>query len=192
MKLVGEQKINATREVVFAALNNTEILQQSIPGCEEIIKVSETKMTAIVVLKVGPVKAKFKGAVELSNLNPPESYTISGEGKGGPAGSAKGSADVSLIEEGENTILRYDVSANVMGKFAQLGNRLIESTAKKLSAQFFENFGAIVGAQDNADPNKIPLEPTPSKSKAPFIGSPLFWAILASLAALILASQFVS
>jgi len=144
MELIGEQKINASREVVFAALNDAEVLAEAIPGCEEIEKISDTELTATVVLKVGPVKARFKGAVELSNLNPPESYTISGEGKGGIAGNAAGGADVVLVEDGDGTLLKYNVSVKIMGKFAQLGSRLIDSTAKKLSAKFFEKFAEII------------------------------------------------
>lgn len=150
MELIGEQKIIASRETVFAALNDTEILRQCIPGCEAIEKISDTEMTATVVLKVGPVKAKFEGAIELSNLNPPQSYTISGEGKGGIAGNASGGADVALVEEGDGTLLQYDVSVKIMGKFAQLGSRLIDSTAKKLSAQFFKKFAAIVETQSES------------------------------------------
>lgn len=150
MELIGEQKIIASREIVFAALNDIEILRQCIPGCEVIEKISDTEMTAIVVLKVGPVKAKFEGAIELSNLNPPESYTISGEGKGGIAGNAAGGADVTLVADGEDTILQYNVSVKIMGKFAQLGSRLIDSTAKKLSAQFFKKFAAIVETQSGS------------------------------------------
>ena len=144
MELIGEQKINASREVVFAALNDAEVLAEAIPGCEEIEKISDTELTATVVLKVGPVKARFKGTVELSNLNPPESYTISGEGKGGIAGNASGGADVVLVEDGDGTLLQYNVSVKIMGKFAQLGSRLIDSTAKKLSAKFFEKFAEII------------------------------------------------
>ncbi len=191
MKLVGEQSINAPREAVYAALNDTEILQQSIPGCEEIIKLSDTEMTSIVALKVGPVKAKFKGSVQLSNLNPPESYTISGEGKGGPAGSAKGGADVKLVKDGQNTILQYDVSANVMGKFAQLGNRLIDSTAKKLASQFFEKFGEIVEAQSGEVEETSNVEPDITNSESTLFGKPVFWIALAAIAAAIIASQLL-
>ena len=146
MELKGEQKIEASREQVYAALNDTDILMQCIPGCESLEKTSDTEMTATVVLRVGPVKAKFKGNVELSNLVPPESYTITGEGAGGPAGFAKGGADVKLIEDGTGTLLQYGVKADVGGKLAQLGGRLIDSTAKKLSATFFEKFCELVEA----------------------------------------------
>lgn len=144
MELQGTQRIGAPRELVYAALNDPDILRQCIPGCETLEKDSDTHMTATVALKVGPVKAKFNGAVELSNLNPPESYTISGEGKGGAAGNARGSADVKLEQDGDGTLLRYGVKADISGKLAQLGSRLVDSTAKKLAGQFFAKFGELV------------------------------------------------
>lgn len=145
MDMQGSERIEAPVEVVWRALNDPEILRQAIPGCESLEMTSETHMTAKVVLKVGPIKAKFEGAVELQNLNPPHSYTIAGEGKGGLAGFAKGGADVSLEADGPDaTILTYVVKAEVGGKIAQLGSRLIDSTAKKLAGEFFSNFGAKV------------------------------------------------
>lgn len=188
MKLVGEQKINATREVVFEALNDTEVLKKSIPGCEEIIKISDTEMTAIVVLKVGPVKARFQGSVQLSKLNPPESYTISGEGKAGPAGGARGSADVQLVADGNNTILKYDVSAKVVGKFAQLGNRLIDSTAKKLAAQFFAEFATIVESETESQDGSENAQIAKSAPGRNFLGKPVVWAAIAVVVAVIVAS----
>lgn len=151
MELTGQQLINASREKVYAALNDPDVLRQCIPGCEELNKTSDTEMDATVSIKVGPVKAKFKGAVELTNLNPPESYTIVGEGKGGAAGFAKGGADVKLTEQGGQTMLDYAVKADVGGKLAQLGGRLIEGTAKKLSGEFFQKFGEIVGEGEPAE-----------------------------------------
>ena len=145
MELTEEQKIAASRETVFAALNDPEILKQCIPGCRALNKNSDTQMDAVVGLNIGPVKVTFKGAVTLSNLNPPESYTITGEGKGGAAGFARGGADVELIEDGDGTILKYAVKAQLGGKIAQLGTRLVESTARKLSSQFFEKFAELVG-----------------------------------------------
>lgn len=140
MEMSGEVRIEATVDEVWAALNDAEILKACIPGCQELEKVSHTEMTAKVVLKIGPVKAKFGGEVTLENLNPPNSYSIVGEGKGGIAGFAKGGADVSLEQDGDETILRYEAKAQVGGKIAQLGSRLIDSTSKKLANQFFENF----------------------------------------------------
>ncbi|MDB5533882.1 MAG: carbon monoxide dehydrogenase [Hyphomicrobiales bacterium] len=147
MDMKGSETIKAPIEAVWAALNDPEILRQCIPGCEDLKKLSDTEMTAIVVLKIGPVKARFEGAVQLSNLNPPNAYTISGEGKGGVVGFAKGGADVSLEALGAaETVLTYVVKADVGGKIAQLGARLIDSTAKKLAGQFFSSFGEKVGA----------------------------------------------
>ena len=143
MEMNGEYRIEASREKVWAALNDTEILKKSIPGCEEINRLSETEMTATVVAKVGPVKAKFTGQVTLSDLNPPNSYRISGEGKGGAAGFAKGGANVSLESDGDSTILSYSVDATVGGKLAQLGARLIDGTAKKLAGDLNSIFDFI-------------------------------------------------
>ncbi len=144
MEMNDTQRIAATRETVYAALNDPDVLKQCIPGCEELEMISPTEMNATVTLRVGPVKARFKGAVELSDLVPPESYTISGEGKGGVAGFAKGGATVKLVEEGNETLLEYQVKADIGGKLAQLGSRLIDSTAKKLAGQFFKNFGTLL------------------------------------------------
>lgn len=144
MDMNGEALIAAPRERVYEALTDPEILKRSIPGCEEIEKVSDTELSAKVVAKVGPVKAKFNGHVTLSDLNPPVGYTITGEGKGGAAGFAKGSAKVSLEPDGAATIMRYEVKAQVGGKLAQLGGRLIDGTAKKMADQFFATFGEIV------------------------------------------------
>ncbi|MRG54385.1 carbon monoxide dehydrogenase [Phyllobacterium sp. SYP-B3895] len=144
MDLTGEERIVAPRDTVWKALNDPEILKACIPGCESLERISDTELAAVVGVKMGPVKARFKGKVELSNLNPPQSYTISGEGTGGIAGFAKGGADVTLIDEGAETVLAYVVNADVGGKIAQLGSRLIASTSKKLATQFFENFNAAV------------------------------------------------
>jgi carbon monoxide dehydrogenase subunit G len=144
MDMSDSQRIAAPREVVWAALNDPEVLKQCIPGCQEIEKVSDTEMTAKVTLKIGPVKATFNGKVVLSELDPPNGYVISGEGAGGAAGHAKGSAKVNLQAEGEETILQYDVKAQVGGKIAQLGGRLIDATAKKLAGEFFTKFGEVV------------------------------------------------
>ncbi|SMD10027.1 carbon monoxide dehydrogenase subunit G [Rhizobium sp. RU36D] len=147
MDMNGSERIEAPVDAVWRALNDPEILKQAIPGCESLEKTSDTNMTAKVVLKVGPIKARFEGAVELQNLNPPHSYTISGEGKGGIAGFAKGGADVSLEADGPDaTILSYTVKAEVGGKIAQLGSRLIDSTSKKLAGEFFSKFGELVAA----------------------------------------------
>ncbi len=137
MDMTGEERIAAPRDAVWAALNDADILKQCIPGCESLEWVSPTELTAKVKLKIGPVSASFNGDVTLSNINAPESYTISGEGKGGIAGFAKGGADVVLKEDGNETILQYEAKAQVGGKIAQLGSRLVDSSAKKLAQQFF-------------------------------------------------------
>ena len=144
MKMSGEQRIEASVERVWEALNDPDVLKASIPGCDSLEKKSDTELAATVTLKIGPVKAKFNGEVELKDLNPPHSYTIFGEGKGGIAGFAKGGADVSLAEDGDATILTYTAKADVGGKIAQLGSRLIDSTSKKLAGEFFKKFGKIV------------------------------------------------
>jgi carbon monoxide dehydrogenase subunit G len=147
MEMTGEQRLPAPREVVWAALNDPEVLKQSIPGCEEIEKISDTEMTAKVAAKVGPVSAKFTGQVTLSDLDPPNGYTISGEGKGGVAGFAKGGAKVRLEADGDSTLMRYEVTASVGGKLAQIGARLIDATAKKMADDFFSRFSAQVAAR---------------------------------------------
>ncbi|ASY54987.1 carbon monoxide dehydrogenase subunit G [Sinorhizobium sp. CCBAU 05631] len=147
MDITGEERIAARREAVWRCLNDPEILKRCIPGCQAIEAVSPTELTAVVKVKIGPVSATFNGTVMLSNLNPPESYRISGEGKGGIAGFAKGGADVMLAEASDETVLRYDVKAEVGGKLAQLGSRLIDSTAKKLAQQFFANLNLAVSGE---------------------------------------------
>lgn len=146
MKMNDSQRIPASKEKVWEALNDPEVLRKCIPGCQTLEMSSPTEMTATVVFKVGPVKAKFGGKVTLSDLDPPNSYRISGEGSGGVAGFAKGAAAVRLESESpEVTILHYEVDAQIGGKLAQLGQRLIDSTARKLAGEFFASFGEVVG-----------------------------------------------
>ncbi len=144
MAMQGEQRIPSTVERVWDALNDPEVLKACIPGCETLEKQSATQMTATVALKMGPVKARFNGAISLKHIKAPHSYTIEGEGKGGIAGFAKGGADVTLTQDGDETVLAYVVHADVGGKIAQLGSRLIDSTAKKLAGQFFANLNKYV------------------------------------------------
>ena len=145
MDMNGTQRIEATREAVYAGLNDVDVLRQCIPGCDAIEKTSDTEMSAKVTLRVGPVKASFAGNITLSDLDPPNGYTISGEGSGGMAGFAKGGAHVVLEADGDATILNYTVKADIGGKIAQLGSRLIDGTAKKLAGEFFETFSTVVG-----------------------------------------------
>lgn len=144
MELGGEERIAAPRDVVWDALNDPEILRQCIPGCQSLEKKSPTELVATVKLKIGPVSASFSGDVTLTDIVAPESYTIVGEGKGGVAGFAKGSAAVTLVEDGDETLLRYQTKAQVGGKIAQLGSRLIDSSSQKLASQFFADFNRAV------------------------------------------------
>src|SRR5215471_19275087 len=147
MQMSDSQRIPASKAKVWAALNNPDILKQCIPGCQSLEMTSPTEMTATVVFKVGPVKATFGGKVTLSDLDPPNSYRISGEGNGGIAGFAKGGATVKLSAESPDvTVLSYEVDAQIGGKLAQLGGRLIDSTARKLAGEFFTSFGEVVGS----------------------------------------------
>ena len=158
MDMKGEYRISASQQAVWEALNDPETLKACIPGCETIEKTSDTEMTATVKAKIGPVSAKFKGKVTISDLNPPHSYRISGEGQGGPAGFGKGGASVTLEREGSDTILRYDAKAQVGGKLAQIGARLVDGAAKKIANEFFSNFANHVGGptKDAPDPDERP------------------------------------
>jgi len=150
MEFTGTYRIPAPRQVVWEALNDPGILQQAIPGCEEMKRVSDTEFEARVLAQVGPVKARFSGRVRLQDLNPPESYVLLGEGQGGAAGFARGQARVMLAEEDGVTMLRYVAEANVGGKLAQIGSRLIEGTARKMADQFFGRFSEIVAEKARA------------------------------------------
>jgi carbon monoxide dehydrogenase subunit G len=165
MQMTGQYRIEAPRETVWQALNDVEVLRQCIPGVEEIEKTSDTSFTAKVRAKVGPVSARFAGAVTLSDLDPPNGYTISGEGKGGAAGFAKGGAKVRLEDDGAATLLLYDVDAQVGGKLAQIGSRLIDGTAKKMADDFFSRFAATVGAAEAAA--AAPAAPAAAPGAAP-------------------------
>jgi hypothetical protein len=175
MKLKQEFRIPAPREAVFAALNDPDVLAAAIPGCESLEKTSDNAFTATVVSKIGPIKAKFKGDVTLSDIVAPESYTISGQGKAGPAGFAKGSAKIHLAEVDGETILSYEISADVGGKIAQLGGRLIEATTKKLAAKFFKEFENIV--LERAGIQAPAQEPEAAREKGE--GAWKFWAAVA-------------
>ncbi|WP_366555897.1 SRPBCC family protein [Aquibaculum sediminis] len=173
MEMSGEQRIPAPRQVVWDALNDPEVLKASIPGCESLEQnEAGDAFDAKVRAKVGPVSARFAGSVNLTDINPPESYTISGEGKGGAAGFAKGGANVKLTEEGSETLLSYDVNAKVGGKLAQLGSRLIDGTARKMADDFFARFSEIaveraggpVPSGEAAAARPAVFEPTPTES----------------------------
>ena len=147
MDISGEYRIAASREAVWQALNDPEILKQCIPGCEELDKISDTEFAGKITAKVGPVKAKFSGKVNLSDRDPPNGYKISGEGSGGAAGFAKGGAYVHLTVDRGGTLLAYKVDAQIGGKLAQIGSRLIEGTVRKTADDFFAKFAAVVGQE---------------------------------------------
>ena len=144
MTMNGEVQLAAPRDVVWAKLNDAEVLKLCIPGCEELNKTSDTEFNAVATIKIGPVKARFKGRVHLSDMDPPNGYKISGEGEGGVAGFAKGGAAVKLTDKDGGTLLSYDVESQIGGKLAQLGQRLVQGTAKKLADDFFNKFAAAV------------------------------------------------
>lgn len=152
MEMQGEYKIPASRDVVWEALNDPDVLSACIPGCKSLERTGDNGYAATVQAKVGPVKATFKGEVTLSDIDPPNGYRISGEGKGGAAGFAKGGATVTLTEDGDGTLLSYTVDANVGGKLAQIGSRLIDSTSKKLAGEFFDAFVEEVKKRDGSAP----------------------------------------
>jgi carbon monoxide dehydrogenase subunit G len=168
MEMNGTRQIAAPREVVWAALNDAEVLKSAIPGCEELSGGPADGFEATVKQKVGPVSATFRGRVQLSDVVPLTSYTIAGEGKGGAAGFAKGSAAVRLADSEGGTLLSYDVTANVGGKLAQLGSRLIDGFAKKMADAFFDNFRAAV----EPSPEPAAAEPAPGEAAA---GKPPGW-----------------
>ena len=151
MDMTGEFRIPAPRQQVWEGLNDPYILKECIPGCQTIEKLSDTEFAAKVLAQVGPVKANFAGKVTLSDLDPPQSYTIAGEGSGGVAGFAKGSAKVNLAEDGGATLLHYTVQAHVGGKLAQIGSRLIDSVARKMADNFFTRFVAAVAPEQPAE-----------------------------------------
>src|SRR5262252_6119951 len=166
MEMTGEFRIPAPRQRVWEALNDPEILKQSIPGCQSLEKVSDTEFNGKVVASVGPVRATFGGKVTLSDLDPPQSYKISGEGSGGVAGFAKGGAKVNLAEDSGATVLHYEVQAQVGGKLAQVGSRLIDGVARKMANDFFRRFADAVAPE----PSPAAAGPIESEAAAPVAG----------------------
>lgn len=154
MDMTGEARIAAKREIVWQALNSPNVLRKCIPNCETLDKKSPTHMLATIKFKVGPIPATFKGDVTLANLNPPESYTIVVDGQGGLAGSAKGTCDVTLVADGDETVLTYKVGAQMSGALAKLGAKMIESSAKKVATQFFKKFGKLAAKRAAKAANK--------------------------------------
>ncbi len=206
MDMSGERRIAAPRAQVWAALNDTEVLKSAIPGCDTLVREGDNTLKATASVKIGPISAKFGGKVKLLDLDPPNGYRIEGEGQGGVAGFAKGGATVTLEDDGAGTLLRYTVKAQVGGKIAQLGARLIDATAKQMADAFFDRFGAMVAVPEpaagaDATPARPTLPPIPSPGlrdmvpRAPF-GVPLLaWAggaIFVVIAVLILLGVFRS
>jgi carbon monoxide dehydrogenase subunit G len=178
MDMTGEYRIAASRDKVWAALNDPDILKAALPGCEAFERQADDSFAATVVAKVGPVKAKFNGNVTLSDIKAPEGYTISGEGKGGAAGFAKGGAEVKLAEDGPGaTILTYTAKADVGGKLAQLGSRLIDGTAKKMADEFFDNFRNQLAPPAAAElPVEVAAAAEPGSAFASLLESRFVWA----------------
>ena len=200
MKMTGEQHIAASRQRVWEALNDPEVLRQCIPGCQSLDKEGDDRFLAVAEVKIGPIGARFKGDVSLSDLDAPNGYTITGKGNGGIAGSAKGAAKVRLSDAtGGGTTVSYDVDAEVGGRMAQLGGPIIDATAKQLAGKFFAKFGEVVsgqaaaGAAPAATATVGALAATPAASAAPAVASassvtsggfPWAWAVAVAVAVL--------
>jgi carbon monoxide dehydrogenase subunit G len=196
MKMNGDQLIQAPREQVWEALNNPDVLKQCIPGCQSLEKESDDRLKAVVAIKIGPIGARFNGAVTLSELDPPNSYLISGEGQSGTAGFARGNARVTLADEGGATRLSYTVDAEVGGRLAQVGGPIIDATAKQLAGLFFKRFGAIVAAPKAAAEQPAEVQaarsapviaapaPAPALVQASSSSSPFLWLVAVFLAAM--------
>ena len=209
MEMNGEYRIPASREKVWEALNDPEVLKDCIPGCQSLERRSPTEMSAKVVAKVGPVRATFTGDVTFSNIDPPNGYTITGEGKGGVAGFAKGGADVKLAADGAETILTYTAKAQVGGKLAQVGGRLIDATSKQMADEFFGAFAKRLGAAapvaasasdaeaviaDVVGDPEVTAEAIEERAELAagrgFLGGPYVWGLLVLVAIVILLMIF--
>lgn len=189
MQMVGEQRIAAPCQRVWEALNDPETLRASIPGCQSLDKDADDRFSAVVEVKVGPIGARFKGSVSLTDLNPPNGYTLILEGNGGIAGTAKGSAKVSLSEVDGGTLVSYEVDAQVGGRMAQLGGPIIDATAKQLAAKFFTRFGEIVSGVAVTKPALASAAPSIGGAGAPApvraAGFRLAWVLATVVAALV-------
>ena len=173
MEMSGEQLIPASQADTWAALNDPEMLKACVPGCESIERIADNEFQVLMVARIGPVSAKFKGKLGLSDLKPPHSYAIAFEGQGGAAGFSKGSAQVQLAADGDGTRLSYQVKANVGGKLAQIGSRLVDAAAKKISQDFFNAFnekvGALHGAPAGAGHDEPHAQPVPRDPDLPTV-----------------------
>jgi carbon monoxide dehydrogenase subunit G len=190
MKMTGEQRIAAPRQKVWEGLNDPAVLRQCIPGCQSLEQEADGRLQGVVGVKIGPIGARFSGAVTLSELDPPNGYTITGEGQGGTVGSAKGGAKVRLADDGAGTLLTYEVEAQVGGRLAQLGGPIIDATAKQLAGKFFEQFSTVLAgpAPAEAAPTKIGAPAmAPAAAAAPAVarGFPAAWVLAVVVAAFI-------
>jgi hypothetical protein len=199
MQMTGEQRIPASKQHVWEALNDPAVLRQCIPGCQTLDKESDDRLVATVEIKIGPIGARFKGNVQLGDLDPPNGYTLTGEGNGGIAGNAKGAAKVALSDDVGGTLLAYTVDAQVGGRLAQLGGPIIDATAKQLAGRFFAKLGEVVGGEQATAPAPAaaPAKAAPTAQAAPVTshaatapgpaagaGLPTAWILAAVVAAL--------
>ena len=185
MEMKAQQSIAAGRRRVWDALNDPEALKAAIPGCESFERSGENQFTARITNRIGPVKASFSFIIELSDLDPPNSYLLHSKGQGGAAGFANGSARVSLEDDGDNTVLNYELDASVGGKLAQLGGRLIDGAAKKLADEFFSRLGEVIAGEEEEAPRAAEVD-EPETADEPKPGSRLTTSILIRLVAILL------
>lgn len=185
MEMKAQQSIAAGRRRVWDALNDPKALKAAIPGCESFERSGENQFTARITNRIGPVKASFGFVIELSDLDPPNSYVLHGKGQGGAAGFANGSARVSLEDDGENTVLTYELDASVGGKLAQLGGRLIDGAAKKLADEFFSRLGEVIAGEEEEAPQEAE-DDEPEAADEPEAGSRPASATLIRLGAILL------
>jgi carbon monoxide dehydrogenase subunit G len=194
MEMTGEQRIAASRQRVWEALNDPEVLRACIPGCQSLEREGENGFIAVAEVKIGPIGARFKGNVTLNDLDPPNGYTIEGSGNGGVAGNAKGAAKVRLSDDGDGTLVSYEVDAQVGGRMAQLGGPIIDATAKQLAGKFFSRFGEVVTgglapaapatatAPASAAATPAAVSAAPAGVPAPSVGTPWAWIVALGLA----------
>jgi len=198
MEMTGEERIPASQADTWAALNDPEMLKACVPGCESVERTADNEYQVLMVARIGPVSAKFKGRLVLSDLKPPHSYALAFEGQGGAAGFGKGSAEVQLAPDGDGTRLSYQVKANVGGKLAQIGSRLVDGAAKKIAQDFFAAFNEKVGAlhaapaahadRDEHHPQPVPRDPdlpTVSDSSLVFLAAGALVVFVVALFALL-------
>ena len=181
MNIQGEYKIGVSRQQVFDAITDPEILKKCIPGCEEMEQLSDTEYKAVIKATIGPVKASFKTSMELKNLNPPESFTLAGEGKGGVAGFGRGSADITLEASDDATHLRYEAELKVGGKLAQVGSRLVLGVTRKIADEFFGTFSSILDAgaeKVETDQDRLLAEKRTTRKRIMMIAGPILLSLL--------------